>query len=114
MKLCEIVDILDAKVVCGEEMLDRDVEFGFASDLMSDVLTLDTDNMLLITGLSNLQTMRTVEMADVSHVVFVRNKQVSEDMIKIGRENDILMMCTSRSMFRTVASLHDAGLKPIY
>lgn len=114
MKLSEIVDILDARVICGEEMLDQDVEFGFASDLMSDVLTLDTDNMLLITGLSNLQTMRTVEMADVSQILFVRNKQVNADMVKIARDNDILVMTTSRSMFRSIGALHEAGLKPIY
>jgi hypothetical protein len=36
--------------MCGEEQLDREVKMGFASDLMSDVLTLLADDILLITG----------------------------------------------------------------
>lgn len=114
MKLSEIVNILDAKVICGEEFLDKDVEFGFASDLMSDVLTLNTDNMLLITGLSNVQSMRTAELADVAQVLFVRNKQINDEMIAIAKDNNMLVMSTSRSMFRAIAALSKAGLKPIY
>jgi len=91
MKLSKVAEILDAIVVCGEAHLDRDVRFGFASDLMSDVLTLSTDNMLLITGMSNLQTIRTAEMADIQQ-----------------------MLSCSRSMFRSIAILAEAGLQPIY
>jgi hypothetical protein len=50
---------------------------AFASDLMSDVLTLKNDNLVLITGLATLQTIRTAEMADINCIIFVRNKKVS-------------------------------------
>ena len=74
MKLSLIIELLNAKVVSGkiEEEL---VETGFSSDLMSDVLTLDTDKMLLITGMANLQAIRTAEMADIHCILLVRNKR---------------------------------------
>lgn len=114
MKLSKVVELLDAIVVCGEAFMERDVRFGFASDLMSDVLILNTDNMLLITGMSNLQTIRTAEMADIGQIIVVRNKAITEEMCKIATDNNIVLMSCSRSMFRSVSILSGAGLLPIY
>lgn len=50
VKVADVVNKLNARVICGEEDLDREIYYGFASDLMSDVLTLDSENLLLITG----------------------------------------------------------------
>lgn len=114
MKLSEVAELLDAKVVCGEAYLERDVRFGFASDLMSDVLTLSTDNMLLVTGMSNMQTIRTAEVADIEQVLIVRNKSITSEMIDVAKENNIVLLSCSRSMFRSIATLSAAGLQPIY
>ncbi|MCW3804082.1 DRTGG domain-containing protein [Plebeiibacterium marinum] len=114
MKISEIVRILNAKVACGQAHVDMDIERGFASDLMSDVLTLDTDKMVLITGLANMQTIRTVEMADVQCVLFVRNKQISADMLELAKEHDMILLQCKYSMFNAVGMLYEAGLKPVY
>lgn len=114
MKLSKVVELLDAIVVCGEAHMERDVRFGFASDLMSDVLTLNTDNMLLVTGMSNVQTIRTAEMADVEQILVVRNKSITPEMRTVAEDNDIVIMSCSRSMFRAIATLSKEGLLPIY
>jgi hypothetical protein len=57
---------------------------AFSSDLMSDVLTLDEDNILLITGLANLQLISTAEMADINAVLLARGKQASTEMIELA------------------------------
>lgn len=114
MKLSEVAEVLDARVICGVERLEDEVEYGFASDLMSDVLTLETQNMLLITGMSNMQTIRTSEMAEIVPIVFVRNKTVSPEMCALAQENGMVLMSTSRSMFRAITLLANKGLKPIY
>ena len=72
MTLREIVEKLNATVYLGEERLDEEVTNAFASDLMSDVLTLK-ETPMLITGLCNVQTIRTCDMATLDIVVFVRN-----------------------------------------
>ena len=76
MKLKEIAVILDATISCGADKIEEEVEMGYSSDLMSDVLTLDTDNLILLTGMVNLQAIRTAEMADIRAIVFVRNKKL--------------------------------------
>jgi len=114
MDIKEICDIVGAKVVCGEQFMDKQIENGFASDLMSDVLTLDTDDLLLITGLTNMQTLRTAEMADVSCVLFVRDKRVTNEMKKLALENEMVLLECKYSMFKTIGMLYQAGLMPVY
>ena len=113
MTLREIVDKLGATVALGAERLDTEVEHCFASDLMSDVLTLK-DTPVLVTGLCNVQTIRTCDMASLDIVVFVRNKKPTDDMIELAEENDMVLIGTSYSMFKTCGLLFDAGIEPLY
>lgn len=114
MKLKEIAKLLNAKVVCGEQYLDREINFVFASDLMSDVLTVNIADLILLTGLTNIQTIRTSEMSDLANIVLVRNKKASADMISLAKENGIVMMECSYSMFKSCGLLYNAGLSPVY
>ena len=113
MKLRTIVDLLEAKVIVGEERLDEDVEKAFASDLMSDVLTLH-ETPLLLTGLCNPQTIRTCEMANLDFVVVVRNKKVTEEMIELAEDNDMVVMECGYSLYRACGKLYEAGMPPLY
>lgn len=114
MKIKEVVSIIEGKVICGEKLLDSEVAKGFASDLMSDVLTIDTDDVLLITGLANLQAIRTAEMSDISCVIFARNKKVSQEMINLAKESNIILIECVSSVFKTAGKLYAAGIKPIF
>ena len=114
MKLQDILEVLDGQVVCGKERLNEEVDSGFASDLMSDVLTLQTNNMVLLTGLANVQTIRTAEMADIYCIVFVRKKKASPEIIKLARENNQVIIESPYSMFKSAGILYKAGLKAVY
>ena len=114
MKLKELVEYIGGSVVCCEECLDREVEFAFASDLMSDVLTVKSEKLLLITGLANIQAVRTAEMSDLQAIVFVRNKRVSEDMIRLAQENCIVLIEYPGTMFRVSGLLSSLGIKAVY
>jgi len=114
MKIKEIAVVLDATISCGAERLEEEVEMGYSSDLMSDVLTLDTDNLVLITGLSNLQAIRTSEMADIRVIVLVRNKKANQQMLDLAIENEMCILESPYSLFKASGLLFQAGLKPIY
>lgn len=114
MKIKEIAAILNATISVGAERLDEEVEMGYSSDLMSDVLTLDTDNLVLITGLVNLQAIRTAEMADIRAIVLARNKKASPEMIGLASENSMCILESPYSLFKSSGLLFQAGLKPVY
>ena len=89
------------------------MEHAFASDLMSDVLTLK-DTPMLVTGLCNIQTIRTCDMASLDIIVVVRNKKVTDDMIELAEDDDMVILSCPYSMFKACGLLYDAGIKPLY
>jgi hypothetical protein len=115
MKTSILVEKLGANVVCGKEHLEaKEIEHAFASDLMSDVLTINAKNMLLITGMANIQTIRTAEMADIHTIVLVRNKKATPEMIELAVQNDMIIAESTNSMFKTSGILYNMGVKPVY
>lgn len=114
MKISDVIRLTDASVVCGNEQTAYEVKRAFSSDLMSDVLTLDSDDILLITGLANPQAIRTAEVADIHCILLTRNKKASEEMIRLADENGMVLLETPYSLFKTSGILFGAGLKPVY
>jgi len=114
MKLAEVAKITGSRVVCGGELLDREVKYAFSSDLLSDVLTINKAGIMLITGLANAQTVRTAEMAEAVCVFLVRNKKADEDMIQLANDNSIVIMESRESMFGISGKLYQSGIKPLF
>ncbi len=114
MKISRIIEITNSTVVTSPGFRDRDIQKAFSSDLMSDVLTIDEENILLITGLANIQLVRTVEMADIHAVVLARGKNATPEMIELANENGLIILKTPYSIFRTSGILFTNGLKPVY
>jgi len=110
MKLSKIKDILKATVLSGEEHLDREVYTACGSDLMSDVLAFVKDQSVLLTGLLNLQAVRTAEMMDMCCVIIVRGKKPDEQMVKLAKEKDVVLMTTDYPMYTACGKLYNSGL----
>jgi len=110
MKLKEIAAIVEGHIVYNPTF-DLEVEEAFASDLMSDVLALANPDMLLITGLINMQAIRTAEMADMPAILFVRGKLPTEEMIALAREANIAILVSPYTMYETCGLLYGAGLR---
>ncbi|MPN18946.1 hypothetical protein SDC9_166311 [bioreactor metagenome] len=111
MKLSDLCELVSGTVICGEERLNEEVEFAFASDLMSDVLTSLQPNAVLLTGLCNPQVVRTAVMADVMAIVLVRGKMPSEDTISLADEERIPLISTPFGMFEVSGRLYKAGVE---
>ena len=110
MKISKMQELLDAKVLCGEENLSKEVYSAFGCDLMSDVLAYVTDQSVLLTGLVNPQVIRTALMMDMVCIIFVRSKAPNEEMLNLARENGIVMMSTEKTLYNTCGILYSNGL----
>ncbi len=110
MKISTIKDLLEADVICNEELLENEVYSACGSDMMSDVLAYVKDQAVLMTGLVNSQVVRTAEMMDMVCIVFVRSKQPTPEMIQLARESGIVLMATKRRMYEACGILYSNGL----
>ena len=110
MKISKIQELLDAKVLCGEEYIGRHVYSDFGCDLMSDVLAFAKDQVVLLTGLVNAQVIRTALMMDMNCIIFVRSKKPDEDMIRLAKEHEIVVMTTDKNLYAACGVLYSNGL----
>lgn len=110
MTVKEIISFLDAKILCGENNLDKDVHSACGSDMMSDVLAFVKDQSLLITGLCNLQVIRTADMMDMVCICFIRGKIPDAEMIALAKELNIVLITSKLRMFSACGILYKYGL----
>ncbi|MEA3224500.1 MAG: DRTGG domain-containing protein [Planctomycetota bacterium] len=110
MTLEDVKRILEAEVIVGGELLDRHVRTACGSDLMSDVLAFVKPECMLLTGLTNLQVVRTAEMADLGSICFVRGKIPGKQTIKLAEAKDFPLLTTSLSMFESCGRLYREGV----
>lgn len=109
-----ILEKVNGKMVTSNKNTALNLQYAMASDLMSDVLTLDAEHTILITGLANLQTIRTAEMSDIHLVLLVRNKKASPEMINLANQSGISLIESPYSMFRVSGILYNQGIKPLF
>lgn len=114
MDIATIVDLTNGKEITSFDSSNIKINFAMASDLMSDVLTLDTENTLLITGLANMQTIRTAEMSDVHCIVIARNKRSTPEMVDLANEIGIVIIESQHAMYKLSGILYNKGIKEIY
>ena len=110
MKICTMQELLDAKVLCCEENINKHVYSACGCDLMSDVLAYVKDQAVLLTGLINSQVIRTAMMMDMLCIVFVRSKKPTEEMLELARENGIVIMSTDKRLYEACGILYSNGL----
>lgn len=111
LKLKEVQAILNAEVFTGMDKLELEVEAGFASDLMSDVLAFASGRILLLTGLTNPHVIHTATMIDAAAIVFVRGKRPDKSVIQAAREVGMPLLGTRFLMYDSCGRLFQAGLK---
>lgn len=108
--LREICKLLEGKVVCGEEKMDESVSSACGCDLMSDVLAFTRPGSVLLTGLTNLQVVRTAEMLDLKAVVFVRDKHPDESTVEMAKSTKLVIILSPIPLYESCGRLFAAGL----
>ncbi len=113
MRLSEIKDILNAKILTGEDdgqVTACEINTACGCDLMSDVLAFVKDQSLLLTGLINPQVIRTAEMMDIVAICFVRGKIPPDDVIELAKSRGIYILTTDYPLYSACGKLYESGL----
>ena len=107
--LKQAVEVLDAQVASGENLLNREVKMACGSDMMSDVLAYAKNKAVLLTGLLNIQVVRTADV--IAAIIFVRDKHPESDVLMAAKRKDIPVLYTKCTMFEACGRLYSLGLR---
>jgi len=113
VKLKRVIEIVEGTILTSRMDPDLEIKYGGAMDLMSDALAYMPPGAMLLTGLKNLQTIRTAEMADVTAITFVRGKVPEPEAVQLAEELGIPLIKTNFGMFESCGRLYQAGLPPV-
>lgn len=111
MKLCDISAALGCETLCAGGHNEIDVDVVVASDGMSEILAFHCPHALMLTGLTNIQSVRTAVVADVHAIVYVRGKRPSDLVLQLARDKGIPVFATTLGMFDCCGILYRAGLR---
>jgi hypothetical protein len=111
MTLGDIRGVLGALALTHRGDMNMSVGRAFCADLMSDVLAFSVTDSLLITGLTNVQAIRTADVANVKAIVFVQNKRPDIETVAVAEAKNIPLFVTGLSMFDVCGRLYEKGLR---
>ncbi|WP_294579876.1 hypothetical protein [uncultured Thomasclavelia sp.] len=116
MLVKDIVALLNAREIYVDDtsIYQKNYDKGFATDLMSDALALlknETEDILFITGLANVQSLRTAEVLDLETIMFVRGKPLDLSIIDMAKKLHINLFQTDEPMFEACGKLYNAGMR---
>jgi tRNA G18 (ribose-2'-O)-methylase SpoU len=112
MRLGQVMQVLSGRAL-NQFNQAREVEFGFETALLSDVLAhAKPHTTLILTEITNPQVVRTAEMVDAAGVLFVKNKTPDESTLRLATEIGIPLIVTRLGMFEACGKLYAAGVEP--
>ena len=111
MTVQAVADLLSARIHTGDHQLDFDIKSACGADLMSDVMAFVKEDVVLLTGLVNAQTVRTAHLLDIPVIVFVRGKVPGPELIDEAVNAGIVLMTTNETLFLACGKLYEAGIR---
>ena len=111
MLLAEIVTLLGCTELSASDQADRrEIEGCFAADLMSEVLAFCGHGSLLVTGLTNVQSLHTAEVVDAHAILYVNGKRPDVQVLDLARVRGLPLLSTTLTMYEACGRLQRGGL----
>lgn len=110
MKLEDVLEILEGKMAWKVDYVGREVSSCYACDLISDILTFEGSDAILLTGLTNAQVIRTAEIMDFVAICFVRGKKPQPETIKQAEAKGLPLFVTKLTMYESCGKLYQKDL----
>ena len=111
MRLEMLRDLLRCEVLAGADALDTEIDMAVASDAMSVVLASPHPRALMITGLANIQSVRTAQISHLPAIMYVRGSRPTEATVKLARDNKTVLLATELGMFDSCGILYSHGIR---
>jgi hypothetical protein len=106
MTIDDVARVLDGKVLYKEEGEDRHVGHVVASDLMSDVLLVDSSEILLVTSLASDQAVRTAQIVGAMGVVVHNGKPLPASMKDVAVRLGISLVSSPLPKYESCIKLY--------
>lgn len=107
MKLKEIIEKLQLKVLIGQENLDLEVTGGYTSDLLSDVIANSKQGNLWITLQIHQNIIAVAKLKDLAGIIIVNNREPDEETLGKAKEENVPLLGSEEMAFEVSGKLYE-------
>jgi predicted transcriptional regulator len=107
MKITDIIDTLELKVLSGHNGLINTIRGGYVSDLLSDVIGNAKEGQVWITLQTHQNIIAVASLKDISAVIIVKGAIPEADTIKKSNIENIPVLSTDLDTFTISGRLFD-------
>lgn len=111
MELSKVVAKLGLEVAAGEGLLAREVEAGYVSDLLSDVMANARAGTLWITIQTHANIVAVCALNDLAGVVIAGGKQPQPDTVTKAREEGVVVLLSPLTSYELAGQLYKLGVR---
>jgi len=113
MDLSEITKRLNLEVKAGSGSLANEVQGGYASDLISDVIANADEGDLWVTLQTHQNTVAVASMKGLAGIILVNGREPEADTLLKAREENIPLLVSTLPAFELIGLLYNLGLSGI-
>jgi len=106
MKVSDIIEKLNLKVVGGEEGLRNEVTGGYTSDLLSDVMGNADEGQVWITLQTHRNVMAVASLKEIAAIIIVKGFKADENTISQSNDEGIPLLSTDMEAFEVSGQLY--------
>ena len=110
MKVNEIMDALNLKLLTPNADLSKEVKGGYASDLLSNVMGQAQPDMVWVTMQGHQNVAAVASLIGLSAVIVAGDAPVSEDTLKKAELNEVVIFSTNLPAFEVVGKIYSLGV----
>jgi predicted transcriptional regulator len=110
MRLNEIKDILNLKVLSGGKNIESDVTRGYVSDLMSDVIAHGKEGDIWITYQTHVNVVAIALMKNMAGVILIQNRELIPSAAEKAEQERLPVFSSSYSAFELAGKLYQLGI----
>lgn len=108
--LSEVVEKFDFNIECGEKLLERKIEGGYVSDLLSDVMANCKENYLWITLQGHQNIVAVASLKEIAGIIIINGRKPDEETLKKARNENVFIATSDMAAFELVGRLYNMGI----
>lgn len=107
MKITDIVQALDLKVISGQNGLSNEITGGYVSDLLSDVMGNAKEGEVWITLQTHQNVIAVASLKDIAAIIIVKGASPEADTIEKSNTENLPVLVTELDTFTIAGRLFE-------
>jgi len=111
MTIRQITEALSLDVLCSKENVDREIEGGYASDMLSCVMAGAQKGNIWITLLTHLNVIAVAVLLEIPAIIVSEHAPVEPPVLQKAEDEGIVILHSQEDTYTVVGKLYELGVK---